>query len=324
MSKFLDLGSDIVVPGPLIAFTDSRPLVAPAPFMDAVDHWRFGVLAGDRAGLVNGTILRLGLAVTDIVSNGSGYTSRPTATFSGGGANGLIGQTEINGGIVYSVGYSGQPINDDGAVTVTLSGGGGSGAAVTMGRGTEPIYSEYYATLGAGNQNGLVSNIDDALVFSEAYLIRRPNAAQRIGGTLKFVSASRGYGVGGDGYAWSADGAQLQIQGRADLDDAITPPATWAIGKWGVLIVSYTGSTRTAMLFGPDGVPITAARSYTKNLADPQRKRAIGGIHWDFGLNNAPIDISSYAYWNYALSPDQMLNRAFDMLDYARDTGLFN
>ena len=324
MSKFLDLGSDIIVPGPLIAFADSRPLVAPAPFADAVDHWRFGTRAGDRTGLVNGRVLRRGLAVTDFISNGSGYTSRPTATFSGGGANGLVGQTEINGGIVYSVGYSGQPINDEGAVTVVLAGGGGAGAAVTMGRGTEPAYSDYYATVGAGNHNGLVSDIDDALVFSEAYLIRRPNEAQRIGGTLKFVSASRGYAVGGDGYAWSANGAQLQIQGRADLDDVITPSSAWGVGQWGVLIVSYTSTTRTAMAFGSDGVPVTAARTYPKNLADPQRKRAIGGIHWDFGTSNSPIDISSYAYWSYALTAGQMASRAFDMLDYARDADLID
>ena len=322
MSKFLDLGSDIVVPGPLIAFTDSRPLVAPAPFMDAVDHWRFGTRAGDRTGLVSGSILRRGLAVTSIASNGSGYTSRPSATFSGPGAAGLVGQTEVNGGLVYSVGYSGQPVNDDGAVNVVISGGGGSGAAVTMGRGAEPAYAEYFATLGSGNKSGLVSSIDDALVFSEAYLIRRTATSQRIGGTLKFAFAERGYDVGGDGYAWSDNGARLLVQGRPDLDDAITPSLAWGIGEWGVLIVSYTGSTRTVMAFGSDGVPVTASRSYAKNLADPQRKRAIGGVHWDFGTENPPLDVSSYAYWDYALSNAQMLNRAFDMLDYARDVGL--
>ena len=65
-----------------------------------------------------------------VTSGGSGYTSEPTITFSGGGGTGAIGTAQISNGVITSItitdgtGYTSPP-------TITITGGGGSGATAT-------------------------------------------------------------------------------------------------------------------------------------------------------------------------------------------------
>jgi hypothetical protein len=74
-------------------------------------------------------------------SGGSGYTSQPTVSFTGGGGSGAAGVAALGAdGVVYGVymtnygsGYTSTP-------TVGFSGGGGSGAAATAYVGIEPPY----------------------------------------------------------------------------------------------------------------------------------------------------------------------------------------
>jgi hypothetical protein len=323
-NTFLDFSADADIGGPLIGFAEAVPLIPPPPFADAVDHWRFGSNAASLSGKVSGSRMSLGLALT-VGSSGSGYTSSPTVALSGAGASGLVGFAERNGsGQIYSVGFSGQPQDDTGAVSATISGGGGTGATASASRGSAPTYNAASIVLASGKKNGLVSAIDDAAVYTEAYLIKRPNAGteQRIGGTSMYNGGARGGGVGGDGFAWST-GNQIVLQTGSGIGDrSITPPASWVAGTWGVLVVSVSASGRTALLMGPDGTGSTASDSGAKVVANPQRKRAIGGIHWDFGNPYAALEIASFANWATAKTSAQMTACALDLLYDAQARGL--
>jgi hypothetical protein len=327
MSKFTDLDSDIVILGPLIPFADSRPITAPSPFADAVEHWRLGASAASRIGLIQGLPLRLGLAATGVTA-GSGYTSIPTVTLAGAGATGLVGFGDISVGASTLVmgDYTGQPIDDTGAVTATVSGGGGTGGALVYTRGAEPTYNAKSAVLAAGRANGLVSPINDAAVYSEAYLLKRPaaNTSQIIAGALNGTTRSRGTAVGGDMVQWitSAGVDTIRHHSAPAGTLALTIPTSWVPGTFGVLLVAQSASGRLVMAFGPDGASTKVTAASVKVVASPQRKRALGGIHYDLGTDYGSNEIASFVNWASALTEAQMSSRAYDMLDYARASAL--
>lgn len=64
-------------------------------------------------------------------SGGSGYTSAPAVTISGGGGSGARGIAVISGGAVVGLGVTYHGTGYTGAPTVTITGGGGTGAAGT-------------------------------------------------------------------------------------------------------------------------------------------------------------------------------------------------
>lgn len=321
---FLDFSSDIDIGGPLIDFADAKPLIAPPPFMDAVEHWRFGGSAASLIGKVGGGQLRRGVSF-NVTSNGSGYTSPPAVALDGAGVPGLAAFAERNGGgQIYSVGISGQPQNDDGAVTAVISGGGGTGATATASRGAPPTFNASSLIIPAGRPNGLITAIDDAAVYSEAYLIKRPAAGteQRVGGTAMFTGGARAGAVGGDGFGWST-GNKMQLQTGSGIDDQeLAPPASWVPDAFGVLIVTVSATTRTAMMMGPDGAATSMVGSGEKVVANPQRKRAIGGVHWDFGNPYRALEIGTFVNWNTSKSLSQMTAHGLDILYDAQARGL--
>jgi len=87
------------------------------------------------------------LSVTD---GGSGYTSAPTVSFSGGGGSGAAA-TAVIGGRVSSVSITNRGQEYTSAPTVSFSGGGGSGAAATATlRDQGPILSISVTGAGSG------------------------------------------------------------------------------------------------------------------------------------------------------------------------------
>jgi|GEM_PF-6275056 len=331
MLSFKDLVVDVATLGPVMPLADSKPVVTPDPFADAIEHWRFGVSSASRIGLVHGLPLRRGIAPTAL-TNGTGFVSTPTVTLTGSGAEGLTGFAEISAAnSVQAAGISGQPADDTTAPTATITGGGGSGAAVTYGRGAEPGYTTKSAVLAAGRINGLISSIDDAAVYSEAYLIKRPasGVTQHIGGTMLSVGRSRGVAVGGDLLQWYSSGGVdslrwLNASGTSGSTIVLAIPASWTPGTWGVLIVSQGVASRTAIAFGPDATSTKVTGAQAKTVANPTRKRAIGGLHYDTGSDYGSNEIASFANWASALSETVMGNYANDLLDYARDAALIS
>lgn len=331
MSRFLNLSApDFPFGGERIPFADSRPIITPPPFADAVEHWRFGDSPGSRIGLVHGRRLALGMAQTALVG-GTGYTSAPVVTASGAGAAGLGFYAEVTtGGAVASVLYSGQPADDTGAVTVAF-GGPGTGASATISRGVEPTYSAKYATLAAGRQNGLVSDINDAVTYTEALLVRRPalNNPQPIVGSTTHNSYSRGSAVGGDQLSWNT-ASLITVTTRPMSGDTLAPPASWVPGTWGVIIICQVtdgiSTRRTVKALGPDATFTTVTREQQsvnpKTAANPMRKRTLRGVQYDTGSDFKAMDISEYVNFAFAMNDRQMEDRALVMLDYARDAGL--
>ena len=66
-----------------------------------------------------------------VTSGGSGYTTVPTVSFTGGGGTGVAGKAVLNGGVVVAVLITSNGSGYTSAPTVSFSGGGGTGAAAT-------------------------------------------------------------------------------------------------------------------------------------------------------------------------------------------------
>ena len=72
-----------------------------------------------------------GVKSISINNGGSGYTTAPAVSFSGGGCAGTSGTATVSGGAVTGVTLSNQGVGCTSAPTVAFSGGAGSGAAAT-------------------------------------------------------------------------------------------------------------------------------------------------------------------------------------------------
>ena len=78
-----------------------------------------------------GTAILGGVSYVRIVSAGSGYTSTPTVTISGGGGSGAAAFAWISPGPIYQIVVTNPGSGYTSAPTVTISGGGGTGATAT-------------------------------------------------------------------------------------------------------------------------------------------------------------------------------------------------
>lgn len=91
------------------------------------------------------------IARIEITNGGSGYTSAPTVSFSGGGGTGAAGTAVISGGVVTGVtitnagsGYASRP-------TIAFAGGGGSNAAGEVVLDREPVPGARWMSAAAAN-----------------------------------------------------------------------------------------------------------------------------------------------------------------------------
>ena len=117
-----------------------------------VSYWEFGDVCGKRLescsiryghNPINAkTVLSVGVqTINGVLQQGSGYTSAPTVTFSGGGGSGAAATAHIAGGKVVRYTVTNRGSNYTSVPTVTVSGGGGSGA-----RATAFIYGQNQST----------------------------------------------------------------------------------------------------------------------------------------------------------------------------------
>jgi len=84
------------------------------------------------------------VSAISVDDGGSGYTSQPTVTISGGGGTGATATATISGGVVTAVTITNAGTGYTSAPTVTFSGGGGSDAEATATIYTDSIFV-YYA-----------------------------------------------------------------------------------------------------------------------------------------------------------------------------------
>ena len=91
--------------------------------------------AGDGTGAITeaGIFDTIGSKVDDITvsAGGTGYTSAPTVTFTGGGGTGATATATVSGGVVTAVTVTGVGSGYTSVPTIGFTGGAGSGATAT-------------------------------------------------------------------------------------------------------------------------------------------------------------------------------------------------
>lgn len=86
----------------------------------------------------------------NVTNGGSGYTSAPTVTFSGGSGSGLTAVANISPGAVTAVSINNSGTGYVSAPVATFSGGGGSGAAATVAIAPVPVTGLNLISAGTG------------------------------------------------------------------------------------------------------------------------------------------------------------------------------
>lgn len=115
--------------------TVNNPLATPATGVSAIDNLPVGFTYRPGSTVINGVAsadpTSRYVAGINITSGGSGYTSAPTVTISGGGGTGATAKANLAGGAVASIVITNPGSGFTSAPTVSFSGGGGAGAAAT-------------------------------------------------------------------------------------------------------------------------------------------------------------------------------------------------
>ena len=102
------------------------------------------------------------LGAISVINGGSGYTSAPTVTITGGGGLGAVAVAAIANGQVVSITLTSFGAGYTSAPAVTLSGGAGTGATATAG----PAWSPVVITVPTGAAGGLQINLTNNLYSS--------------------------------------------------------------------------------------------------------------------------------------------------------------
>ncbi len=115
--------------------TVNNPLATPATSVHVIDNLSTGFTYRPGSTIINGVPSAdptseyvAGIALTN---GGSGYTSAPTVTISGGGGTGATAKATISGGVVTGIIITNPGSGFTSAPTVSFSGGAGAGAAAT-------------------------------------------------------------------------------------------------------------------------------------------------------------------------------------------------
>lgn len=96
-----------------------------------------------------------GVTRVDVTAGGSGYTSEPTVSFSGGGGSGATAVATVSGGAVTAVTVTAAGSGYTSAPTVSFSGGGGTGATADAKVGTDHVVIQDVSRTGFNDYFGL-------------------------------------------------------------------------------------------------------------------------------------------------------------------------
>ena len=117
--------------------------------------------AGDGTGAITeaGIFDTVGSKVDDIAvsAGGTGYTSAPTVTFTGGGGTGATATATVSGGVVTAVTVTGVGSGYTSAPTIGFTGGAGSGATATasMKEGGDMLARTKFAVVNKGADDSM-------------------------------------------------------------------------------------------------------------------------------------------------------------------------
>lgn len=191
------------------------------------------------AGTYSGGPARITYTGLNITNNGSGYTSAPTVSFSGGPAvvnNYPTATANISGGQVVSISFSvaGDQIVDQffdlgyQLPTVSITGGGGSGATATWGNGTTITELDYWAIGNGGSPQ--ITNPGSG--YTSAPTVTIPNTVTgSLTATIGRKVTSITLNTGGSGY-YGSPYFNLALSGGTAVS-GFSPSHNWyAGGDW--------------------------------------------------------------------------------------------
>ena len=107
-----------------------------------------------------------GLEAVSVTAGGSGYTSAPTVTFTGGGGSGATATATLSGNAVSDVTVTDPGSGYTSAPTVTFTGGGGSGATATA--AIASAHLRIGAPLGFVADNRFDGDLDEVRIYDRA------------------------------------------------------------------------------------------------------------------------------------------------------------
>lgn len=262
---------------PVIAPANIQPLF-PAPVIpyepDAIGHWNFGTANPNMLDAISGLKVELGWAI-NVTAGGSGYTSAPTVSISGGGGSGMTAEAVVTGGAVTLIrlkqpgsGYASLP-------TVTLSGGGGSGATASIARGAAPVLSNGFLTTVAGSRNGLILPISDRAVLTYCMVVKAPPAAG-VGTYMGTIAASD---VAAGDLVYFQDGKiTVNTRPTASLLQPALPADMVADESWLFIALSQSATARTVMVGGAPATTLAVAKTPSqRNIGVGSAYAALGG-----------------------------------------------
>ncbi|WP_404291576.1 hypothetical protein ACD578_05465 [Microvirga sp. RSM25] len=254
--------------------TKIGPLFPSTAEVQAQAHWLFGGDNPQYRDLLNDAVLAKPPFTLAVTAGGSGYTSAPSVTLTGGGGSGAAAVAVINTttGAVTNIhilapgsGYTSPP-------TVTLTGGGGSGATATASMNAAA------PTLGAGfvtvsGQSGLMSPFYDGnnqTLISVIKLPVTPSATQIAMGYWSPAPVGGGIGYYNSSGAWTF-GTRTTPNDTGALQTVVAPPTTVA-DTWLWLAMTHSPTQRTVMWGGG----AYDSRTVTKFVSPTPGKVGIG------------------------------------------------
>jgi len=312
---FSALSVNAVLPGaPIILFSEAAALYpTPDPPVDA--YWHFGADNPTLADIISGQRLRRNVQHT-ITAAGTGYTTRPTVVYAGGGsdpgkvyptATALIASGGVTGVVIQSPGH-----DYDDTLTVSFTGGGGTGATASVHIGAAPTLGAGTLTIPDGNsgawRNGLLTPFDDSADYSQMVVAKIVSPTSRVFmGSLSLSTTLTG--SGGDGlFQLSVSGNNVRtMTGAAAL---VPVPAAAVGGTFLMMVHKYRSSdAKRTVTYYVNGVPTTfdATVSPAKTVSSPMRKLAFGNGYYQVATVYSALEIAAGAYAGRYLSPEDEL-----------------
>jgi len=209
-----------------VTATDLEYMFAPSPLVVQMDPPTFNAVS--TATAINyGAAKDGGVTHISVTAGGTGYTSAPTVTFTGGGGSGAAATAYIANGAITGIvvtnvgtGFTSEP-------AIGFSGGGGSGAAATA------VVNTHLLSVTVTYTDALASNVAVGMLVGHRDLVGTNDTAS-LNGAL--VVSSFDTGARTITYTMTAPRSTALADGTATDGDGVFP-AAWFVVKGG-----YTGS----------------------------------------------------------------------------------
>ncbi|MDP9902605.1 hypothetical protein [Variovorax ginsengisoli] len=279
-SNFLVLGKPVF--GAKL-FVDSSKVAPAFPSIyepTALEHWIFGADNPSMLGRMYGLPMARNCVIT-VGAGGTGYTTAPTVTLTGGDGVGMTAAAVVAAGVVTAV-YVTDPGTTPYTTPPTVSfGGPGTGATATAAIAAAPTQGAGFLTTGAGRA-GLMSPISEASAQTICAVVRAPGPTDSamLLGNLTRNAADGGVSI----FCEAGNVHKANVRGLVTPNLA-NPPGMVPGSSWLFVMLSYDGNICTAQL---GGAVASTTTSGTRLATTPPRKLGAGNLYYQDALFQSP------------------------------------